>query len=264
MTAEPELARPEALAEPRTSKDRFGLEVVLVLGVSAGASGLYSLINLIDIETRPGGLKNAVATVVGKQNDRQWLDLTYHLADILTGLMPALLAMLLLSRTPALRGLGIGLNRLRPGRELLQGLGFAALIGLPGLLLVYVAHELGLNAQLDVTTISDTWYRYPVLVLSALQNGFYEEIVVIGYLLTRFRQLGWSPARSVGIAAVIRGSYHLYQGFGGFAGNAVMGLIFGWWFTRTKRVWPLVIAHSVIDIVSFVGFALLHNRISWI
>jgi uncharacterized protein len=267
VTAEPALQGPgavEADSAPQPVKDRFGLEVILVLGVSAGASGLYSLINLIDIETRPGGLKNAVATVVGQKNDRQWLDLTYHLADILTGLMPAFLALLLLSRSPALKGFGIGLTRRRPGVEVLQGAGFAALVGLPGLLLVYVAHRLGLNAQLDVTTIEDTWYRYPVLVLSAIQNGFYEEIVVIGYLLTRFRQMGWSRNRAIGTAAVVRGSYHLYQGFGGFAGNAVMGIVFGWWFTRTKRVWPLVVAHSIMDIVSFVGFALLHNHISWI
>ena len=43
-----------------------------------------------------------------------------------------------------------------------------------------------------------------------------------------------------------------------------MGALFGWWFTRTNRVLPLVIAHSVIDIVSFVGYAALHGRVSWI
>jgi membrane protease YdiL (CAAX protease family) len=257
---------PDSAAASSTGENRFGLEVILVLGVSAGASGLYSLINLIDIETRPGGLKHAVATVVGSQNSRPWLDLTYQLAGVVTGIMPALLALLLLSRTPAVRdrGFGIGLDLRHPGREGLQGLGFAALIGLPGLALVYTAHRLGLNAQLDVTTIADTWYRYPVLVLSAIQNGFYEEIVVIGYLLTRFSQLRWGAPKSIVVAALVRGSYHLYQGFGGFVGNAIMGCIFGWWFTRTKRVLPLAIAHSVIDIVSFVGYALLHNHISWI
>ena len=178
--------------------------------------------------------------------------------------MPALLALLLLSRSPGLAGFGIGLDRRRNGIEALQGLGFAALIGLPGLGLVYIARQLGINAQLDVTNLAASWYRYPVLVLSAIQNGIYEEVVVIGFLLTRFRQLKWGPVKSIGVAAVIRGSYHLYQGFGGFLGNAVMGCIFGYWFTRTKRVKPLIVAHSVIDVVSFVGYALLHNRISWI
>jgi membrane protease YdiL (CAAX protease family) len=142
--------------------------------------------------------------------------------------------------------------------------GFAVLIGIPGLLLIYLARKAGINAQLDASDIADVWYRYPVLVLSAIQNGVLEEVVMIGYLLTRFRELGWSPKRAVLVSALIRGSYHTYQGIGGFLGNFVMGLIFGWWFTRTRRVLPLVIAHSILDIASFVGYAALHGRVSWI
>ena len=70
--------------------------------------------------------------------------------------------------------------------------------------------------------------------------------------------------KAIALSAVLRGSYHLYQGFGGFLGNAIMGLIFGWWFLRTRRVWPLIVAHSVIDAVSFIGYVYLHNRYSWI
>lgn len=252
---------PPALEQRR---DGHGLEVLLVLGVSLGASGLYSLINLIDIETRPGGLKSAVATVVGKQNNREWLDLMYQLAGVAVGIVPALLALLLLSRSPAVAGFGIGLDRSRPRLETIQGIGFAALMGIPGLGLVALARHLGLNAQLDVTTLADTWYRYPVLVLSAIQNGVLEEIVVVGYLLTRLRQLNWTSLHAIAASAALRGSYHLYQGFGGFAGNAIMGAIFGWWFTRTRRVLPLVIAHCVLDIVSFVGYAAFHGKVSWI
>lgn len=36
-----------------------------------------------------------------------------------------------------------------------------------------------------------------------------------------------------------------------------MGLLFAWFYTRTKRVMPLVIAHALIDITGFVGFALI-------
>ncbi len=35
-----------------------------------------------------------------------------------------------------------------------------------------------------------------------------------------------------------------------------MGLIFGYWFHRTGRVAPLIIAHTILDIVAFVGYAL--------
>lgn len=80
---------------------------------------------------------------------------------------------------------------------------------------------------------------------------------MIGYLLTRWRQVGWSwPVVLVG-SAVIRGSYHLYQGFGGFIGNIVMGLVLGLFFMRKRRVLPLVVCHSVLDIVAFLGYAIL-------
>jgi membrane protease YdiL (CAAX protease family) len=139
-----------------------------------------------------------------------------------------------------------------------------ALIGIPGLALVWTAHQLGLNASLAVVDFPDVWYRIPYLLLSAFQNGLAEEIIVVGYLLTRLRQMGWSNQRALVASAVLRGSYHLYQGFGGFLGNMVMGLIFGYWFQRTRRVVPLVIAHFLLDAISFIGYLYLHGRISWI
>ena len=59
---------------------------------------------------------------------------------------------------------------------------------------------------------------------------------------------------------MLRGSYHLYQGFGGFLGNAVMGVVFAWLFRRTRRLWPLVIAHSLLDITVFVGYSALRGH----
>ena len=36
-----------------------------------------------------------------------------------------------------------------------------------------------------------------------------------------------------------------------------MGLVFVWFFYRTGRVWPLIIAHGLIDTVAFVGYQML-------
>ena len=62
-----------------------------------------------------------------------------------------------------------------------------------------------------------------------------------------------STAAAIVASAFLRGAYHLYQGFGGFVGNLVMGLLFGWLFTRWRRTVPFVVAHAVIDAVAFVG-----------
>ena len=103
----------------------------------------------------------------------------------------------------------------------------------------------------------------PVLVLSAAQNAVLEEVVVVGYLLTRLEQKGVGARWAVGISAVVRGSYHLYQGFGGFVGNIVMGVVFALVWRRWRRVRPLVVAHALIDIVAFVGYALLKDHLPW-
>ena len=47
---------------------------------------------------------------------------------------------------------------------------------------------------------------------------------MIGYLFTRFAQLGWRLPVIIIVSALVRGSYHLYQGFGGFVGNLIMGV----------------------------------------
>jgi membrane protease YdiL (CAAX protease family) len=43
-----------------------------------------------------------------------------------------------------------------------------------------------------------------------------------------------------------------------------MGLVFGYAWQRTGRLWPLVIAHGIIDTVAFVGYALLAGHLHWL
>ena len=103
-----------------------------------------------------------------------------------------------------------------------------------------------------------------MLALSAVQNGLLEEVVICGFLLHRLRQLQWSDNRSLTTSALLRGTYHLYQGFGGFLGNAVMGLIFGRLFQRQGRLGRLVLAHSLIDAGAFIGYVYLKGKVSWL
>jgi membrane protease YdiL (CAAX protease family) len=127
-----------------------------------------------------------------------------------------------------------------------------------------LAYKAGFNVNVVAESLPDVWWRIPVLLLSALQNGLLEEVLVTGYLVSRLRRLGVRPAYAVLISAVLRGSYHLYQGFGGFIGNAIMGVIFATLFLRWRRATPMIIAHTLIDAVAFVGYALLAGHVSWL
>ena len=241
---------------------RTHAEVWIVLGLSLGQSAVYAIISLVAQLTR-GPLRDATATLNRSQSDREWLDLTLQLVGIGFALVPVALALYLLSldrdQPGPLRRLG--LDGSRPARDVMWGALLSLGIGLPGLGLYAIGRAIGVNAQ--VIPVPDTayWWTVPVLILAALQNAALEEIVVVGYLMTRLRELRWGPWIVLLTSAALRGAYHLYQGFGQAAGNFAMGLVFGYWFQRTSRVLPLVIAPTLLDVLVFVGYALLADEL---
>ncbi len=256
---------PEPVDDPGA---RRGLrrETLLVLGVSLGSSAVYALLSIIEKLTRAVPLsQQTTAMNQSATPDRPWLDLAYQLANILLPLVPVLLALYLLNHvrrpsTEVRAGRFIGLDRTEPGRDLLRGVGLAAVIGIPGLGLYLLARALGVNTNVAAANLEAVWWTVPVLVLAAVGNAVLEEVVMVGYLFTRWRQSGWAWPLVVALSALVRGSYHLYQGFGGFVGNIAMGLILGIVFVRTRRVMPLVVCHTILDVVAFLGYSLLRAR----
>jgi membrane protease YdiL (CAAX protease family) len=252
-------------SEVAVNRTRLGFEVAIVLGLSLGQSAVYSVLRIIERLTRDVPLAQQTSTLNASVTpDRPWLDLTYQFVGIAFGLMPVLLALYLLNLTNAPAGRTIGFDLTRPRFDLGFGVLIALLIGVPGLGLYALARVLGLNTDVQASGLTDNWWTIPVLILSAAQNALLEEVVVIGYLFTRLSQLAWNAVAIVALSAIIRGSYHLYQGIGGFVGNLIMGVIFGLIYLRWKRVGPLVVAHTVLDIAAFVGYALISPHVTWL
>lgn len=240
-------------------------ETWLVLGVSLGASAIWSVLRIVDRLTQPVALGRQTAAMNSSVTpDRPWLDLAYQLTGIALALVPVLLALHLLRRDDPAEPHTMGFDLRTPGQDAWRGAALAAAIGIPGLGLYLAAKALGVNATVAAANLSGAWWTVPVLVLAAAQNAVLEETIMVGYLFRRWGQAGWGTWRVIATSALIRGSYHLYQGFGGFVGNAVMGLVFGWLYTRTRRVMPLVVAHTVLDVVAFVGYTLVKPHVSWL
>jgi membrane protease YdiL (CAAX protease family) len=247
----------------------LGREVVVILGLSLGASAVYAVLRIVDrltvhvaLSQQSSSLNNSVTP------DRPWLDLAYQLAAILLALVPVAAALYVLRNVlppaPFSPRRFLGLDGKQPGFDVGAGLLLAAVIGIPGLALYVAARALGINTQVAAANLTAAWWTLPVLVLSAVQNALLEEVIAVGYLFTRLQQIGWRAPSVVVTSAVLRGSYHLYQGFGGFLGNLVMGLVFGLVYLRWRRVGPLVVAHTVLDIVAFVGYTLAKDHLSWL
>jgi membrane protease YdiL (CAAX protease family) len=239
-------------------------EIFAVLAVSLGASALNAGLNLIGSLLRKKPLAGQQALLVGSLAPyNHWLDLVLQIASVAENLAPVFLVLYLMARSGE-RPSVIGLDASQPAKDSIRGAVLAVLIGGSGLALYLAAFHLGVSLNVVPENLPAVWWRIPVLLLDALQNGVLEEILVIGYLLLRLEQLGWQPAAAIACSALLRGTYHLYQGLGGFLGNAAMGVIFALLYRRWGRVMPLIIAHSLIDAGAFVGYAALHGRVSWL
>jgi len=243
--------------DQRAVSRRLTAEIWIVLGLSLGKSAVYAVVSLIAKLTAGPPLAQQTTTLNPSQSPRPYLDLTYQLLSIGFALLPVALALYLLSANGRSAVRRIGLDTARPWRDLGVGMGLAALIGIPGLGLYVLGRAIGITVEVQASALNAAWWTVPVLILAALQNALIEEVVAVGYLMERLRDLRWSTPAIIAASALLRGSYHLYQGWGPFFGNVVMGVVFAEYYRRRRRVMPLVVAHTALDVVAFVGYATL-------
>ncbi len=251
------MTEPSAQLPARTLRLEVGIVLVLTFGLSA----ITSVLQLVDAVLRTLGAQKV--PLIPRRSYFDLVDLGLNLASIAQLLAWGALGLYLLWRSGiAPRDIGLKRPRWRP--DVLGGVGLAALIGIPGLGLYLLARILGASASVVPTTLTDTWWRIPVLILFAFANGWAEEVIVVGYLMTRLRQLGVGSTRTLLYSSLLRGAYHLYQGFGAGLGNLAMGLVFGLVWRRYGRLWPLIVAHGVVDTVAFAGYAVLAGHLGWL
>jgi membrane protease YdiL (CAAX protease family) len=229
-------------------------EVLVVLSLSLLASAVFAIIDLLSAPLRG-------VTVYAANQSTQ---VARQIASFVFGLAPAWLVVYLVRRSG--EGVGaIGLDVREPRRDLALGATLFVVVGLGGIGVYLGSVALGVNRFVVPVPPLGHWWTVPVLILDALEAGLLEEVIA-AYLITRLEQLRLTPIAAVGLSALLRGSYHLYQGWGGFLGNLAMGALFGFVFVRTKRAWPLVIAHVLLDVSAGVGYIVFRKHLpgfSW-
>jgi membrane protease YdiL (CAAX protease family) len=247
------LTDPRALAPvPPAPADRRTLaeEVLVVLTLSLLASAVYAILDLLSAPLR------GTYVAAGNQSNeflKQVLGFVFALA-------PVYLVLHLVRRDGEGLG-GIGLSLDRPRQDIGRGLILFVVVAAGGIAIYLGAVALGVNRFVVPVPPMGHWWTVPALLLNAATAALLEEIIVLGYLVTRLQQLRWSPLAAVTAAALLRASYHLYQGWGGFAGNLLMGLLFGFLFLRWRRTWPFVVAHFLLDVGAGVGFLLFRHHL---
>lgn len=223
-------------------------EALIVLSLSLLPSAFDALISLLSAPL--SGI--SVFTFANVRLIQQVVDIAFALA-------PVWLVFYLIRRGgESLEPFGLGTAAL--GRDALTGALGGLAVAAVGLALYLAALRLRVNRFVVPVPPLGHWWTVPVLVLGAVQAGLLEEVIVVGYLIRRLEQLGVVGVWPVAVSAVLRASYHLYQGWGGFTGNLLLGVAFGSWFVRTRRTWPLVVAHLLVNVLSGVGYIAFRGR----
>ena len=231
--------------EPAPTLDRRTLteEVLVVLVLSLLASAVYAILDLFA----------APLSGVSVASVDQSSELFRQILGVVFGLGPVYLVLHLVRRSG--EGVAaIGLSWDRPRQDVSRGVALFVLIATVGIAVYLSSVALKVNRFVVPVPPLGHWWTVPVLLLNAAEAALLEEVIVVGYLITRLRQLGWTAVAAIVASAILRGTYHLYQGWGGFAGNLAMGLLFGVIFVKTRRVWPLVVAHFLLDAGAGLGY----------
>ncbi|MDX2375768.1 CPBP family intramembrane metalloprotease [Microbacterium sp. LRZ72] len=238
------------------ARARLRWEVGIVLAVTLGQSALYSVLALVRRLTATVPLGQQQAQLNPSRDDVAAWDAAYQLLSVFFDLALVALVVFLLWEPgkSALRRIGLDFTRF--GGDLARGILLIVVIGVPGLTLYAVGRALGVTVAVAASPLDAAWWTVPLLLLSALRAGLLEEVIMLGYLFDRLRRLGWEWWPIIIASATLRAAYHAYQGLGPVLGNFAMGIVFGWCYRRWGRVVPLVIAHTLIDVIAFVGYPL--------
>lgn len=242
----------EPAPTPPAPTDRRTLweEVIVVLALSLLASAAYAILSLVELPV------SGIAVASAEQSPL----FARQLVAFVFGLAPALLVVHLVRRSgEGVASIGLGLSE--PRRDAVEGAALFVVVGLAGIGVYLGAVALGVNRFVVPAPPPGHWWTVPVLLMDAAQAALVEEVIVLGYLVTRLQQVGWSVAAAVVGSALLRGTYHLYQGWGGFAGNLAMGLLFGALFVRRRRTWPFVVAHFLLDVGAGAGWLLFRRHL---
>ena len=230
---------------------RMIAEVVIVLGVFPFPYVVNAIAGLLESVVGHGDSGRIPLPI----HAHPGLSLLVDVLLVLEPLVAAALAAYLLT-TSGEGGLpAIGLDARWPRTD-------AALL-LPVFLLCFFAPLLGGEIVLRLVHIQGVapsaqhlpWYFVLVNVLSSVQAGVVEEIVVLGYLVRRLEQLDVPTGWLLVIAVGVRISYHVYYGWGVLP-FIIWALVSVLVYRRYRRLWPFVIVHALWDLgLSLVPFA---------
>lgn len=97
-------------------------------------------------------------------------------------------------------------------------------------------------------TINADWLSLTMIIVI---NSIYEELLLIGYLFKRLERL--NPVLVIIFSMLVRLSFHTYQGWYSLISIPAIALVFGIYYINFKKLWPLIIAHGINNLLAFLS-----------
>ena len=205
------------------------LEFILVIGIAFGQFIVTSVAMLLSQSAGDGGESALFGTA--------------HLTGVMAYELVVAPFLLLL-----LHGTGWRLRHLG-GAPQWEDAGRAAVLFFASYVVYYLSAVAASFAYADEVLSTSTPPSLALVAVASLVNGTFEEVFVCGYVI---RSLAgrFGPIVAINVSTAIRVTYHVYQGPFAFVWVGMDGLLFGYCFLRWQRIWPLVCAHALLDLVS--------------
>jgi membrane protease YdiL (CAAX protease family) len=239
-TRRPDRAPAATVTDPKMRR-LYGWELLVVLAIFPLGSSIAALMYLLMRVTTGFEYSSSSYVIVGEPG----LSLGLSIGIVISEFAAAALVIFLLVRNEeGIQSIGLGGHQFR--RDL-------ALV-LPVYIVVQlIPQELGsaLVTHFHLPGYSVSGPAVPaafvvVSLLKSLQAAVVEEIVVLGYLVRRLEQRGWTAAAVVLVAVLVRVSYHVYYG-AGVLPIVLWALASVLVYRRLRRLLPFIICHFVWD-----------------
>ena len=86
-----------------------------------------------------------------------------------------------------------------------------------------------------------------VIIAVSVINPLFEEFLWLGYGYSALFRFG--PTVAIWASIMLRVLVHAYQGPMAVVGILPLGLVFTYYFARSRRLWPVIVAHMIFDTI---------------
>jgi uncharacterized protein len=93
----------------------------------------------------------------------------------------------------------------------------------------------------------DLW----AMLLASVVDAVFEELFVCAYVISALKEKR-KAAFALNVSIALRVGCHMYQGVYGVLIGGAWGVVFGYWYLKSGRIWPVLVAHAGLLFIELV------------